>query len=366
VDFSVQYSLRKPFFISSRLMPAIRVGDATIHMRAHSVDSEDGDTLVRWEYLIDAPSVQYGTNDVSTPYIGQSVIAEQLPTAMGALLDGLSHAADGDEAGPFPHQVWLWARRHQDEITMVLDGIDNPDTQEMSSSELWRAITHDPYQTPYGRWCAGQAVAHADRLATLNPNAAYPTNTALAVRDEVWHDSALGWYTMLTNQPEPPHTTIPVCTVSDRDTIENWLRQSAAGLSDGLGSDPRPLHALVDQAQRAGLFGIRNHTIRAHTVLDHRTGSDAILLTIHTPNGATFAAGPIATDLLTGGVTERGDEVTVLRNCATALAAAYPPNHDPVPPDRSRQFPPLGTDLAPTAATSPPPATPVSAAHRHR
>jgi hypothetical protein len=249
---------------------------------------------------------------------------------------------------------------------MVLDRIDNRDAQEMSSSELWRAITHDPYQTPYGRWCAGLAVAHADRLGTLNPPATHTTNTGLAVRDETWHDTALGWYTMLTNRPGPEHTTTPVCTVADRDTIENWLRQSGSGLTDTLGDDPRELHALIHQAQRDGLFGIRNHTIRAHTVVDHRTGSDATLLTIHGPTGVTLAAGPIATDVLTGGVPGRGDEVAVLRNCATAVASAYPASHDPVPPDRSRPFPPLGTDLAATATTSSLPATPVTAAHRHR
>jgi predicted secreted protein len=365
VDIPVQYTLREPFFMSSRLMPAVRVGDATVHMRAHSIDVEDGDTVVRWEYLIDGPSVHYGANDVSSFYVGQAAIAKQLPTAMGGLLAALSHVGDGDEAGPFPHEVYQWAGRHLDEITVVLDGIDNPGAQEMPSSEVWRAITHDPYQTPYGRWCAAQAVAHADRLATLNPPAA-STNTGLAVRDETWHDTALGWYTMLTNQPEPDHRTVPVCTVVDRDTIENWLRQSASGLTEGLGHDPGVLHTLVEQAQQAGLFGIRNHTIRAHTVVDHRTGSEATLLTIHTPSGATLAAGPIATDLLTSGVTGRGDEVTALRNCATAIASAYPASQGPVAPDRGRPFPPLGTDLASAATASPLPTGAAIAAHHHR
>jgi hypothetical protein len=365
VDIPVQYTLRDPFFISTRLMPAVRVGAATIHMRAHMVDAEDGDPVVRWEYLIDTPSVHFGANDVSTPYLGQAAIAEQLPTAMGTLLAGLNHVADGDEAGPFPHEVYLWARAHQDDIAMVLDAIDNPQTQQMSSSELWRAITHDPYQTPYGRWCAGQAVAHADRFATLNPPSASMMDTGLAVRDEAWHDAALGWYTMLTNRPESDDTTPAVCTVADRDTIETWLRQSAPGLTERLGYDPAVLHTLIEQAQQAGLFGIRNHTIRAHTVLDHRAGSEATLLTIHAPSGATLAAGPIATDLLTGGVTGRADEVTALRNCATAVANAYPASQRPVAPDRARPFPHLGTDPAATDTTSPP-LSPTAAAHRHR
>jgi hypothetical protein len=366
VDIAVQYILREPFFISSRLMPAIRVGDTTIHMQAHSIDADDGDTVLRWEYLIDGPTVHYGANDVSSPYLGHDAIAQQLPTAMGGPLAALGHVGDGDEAGPFPHEVYQWAHRHQDEIATVVDGIDNPHTGEMRSTDLWRAITENPYQTPYGRWCAGQAVAHADRLATLNPPATNDTNIGLAVRDDVWHDSALGWYTMLTNRPEPEDTPVSVCTVADRDTIETWLRHNTSGLTDSLGDEPGALPALIDQAQRDGLFGIRDHTIRAHTVLDGRTGTDATLLTIHTPSGATLAAGPIATDLLTGGVTGRGDEVTVLRNCATAVSSAYATNHEPAPAGRSRPFPPLGTDRTSAATTSPPPDTAAIAVHHHR
>jgi hypothetical protein len=379
VDLSVQYTLREPFFISTRLMPAVRVGAATIHMRAHSVDADDGDTVVRWEYLIDAPSVHYGANDVSTFYVAEAAIAQQLPTVMGGLLAALSHVADGDEAGPFPHEVYQWAHRHQDEITMVLDGIDNPEPQVMASSGLWRAITHDLYQTPYGRWCAAQAIAHADQLATLNPPAADTANTGLAVRDEAWHDSALGWYTMLTNQSEPEQAPIPVCAVADRATIQAWLRQPAPQPNTGtlghvLGLDDRDhqwhgsrtLQMLIEQAQRDGLFGIRNHTIRVHTVLDHLTGADASLLTVHAPSGATLAAGPIATDILTAGMTGRGDEVTALRNCATAVASAFAAQQTAAAPGRSRPFPPLGIDPTAAATVSTAPGSPATTAHRHR
>jgi hypothetical protein len=383
VDQSVQYALRNPFFISSRLMPAIRVGDATIHMRADSVDSEDFDPIVRWQYIIAGTDVDYEASDVSTDYLGRSTIAGQLPWAMSTLLTFLSHAADAnvDDAVPFPAAVCHWARRNSDEITMMLDVVENPDQHRMSASELWRAITHDPYQTPYGRWCGAQAVAHADRLSTLNPPT---TNTAtaktgLAVRDELWHETAVAWYTMLTNQPEPDHTPPPLCTVADRDTIHAWLRQPAPEPHIGtikqlLDLDhrdeqwygPLGLPALIEHAQREGLFGIRDHTIRLHNVFDHTTGSNGNLLTIHTPSGVTVAAGPFAIDLLlTHGWV---DEATVLGNCATAINSAFASPAPPAAtaPDRARPFPPLGTEPAVSATAGTVSGSPVFTAHRRR
>jgi hypothetical protein len=171
---------------------------------------------------------------------------------------------------------------------------------------------------------------------------------------------------MLTNQPEPEHPTIEVCTVADRDTIEHWLQHSAAGLADFLGDDPGALPPLIDQAQRAGLFGIREHTIRAHTVRDPWTGTASTLFTIHTPTGATLAAGPIATDLLTGGATGSADPVTALRTCATTVSSAFPPDPESPPPGRSRPFPPLGADLRSAVATALPPTGEAIASHPHR
>ena len=218
----VQYILREPFFISSRLMPAVRVGDATIHMRADTIDDGQPRPARAMAYLIDGPGLHYDANDVSTPYLGQATIGG--PTADGhgrRLLAGpVSHGADRDETSPrCPDAVYQWARRNQDEISMSWPTSSTRPPQRMPAADLWRAITHDPYQTPYGRWCAGQAIAHADRLATLNPQSG--PATGLVVRDELWHETALAWYTMLTDRAEPAITS--VCAVADRDTIATWL-----------------------------------------------------------------------------------------------------------------------------------------------
>ena len=183
----VQYQLRPPFFISSRLTPAVKVGDATIHMHAASIDTEDShDPRVTWEYTIEGPTVYHSGRDLTTPYLGPATVASQLPHAMGTLLGYLSHVADGDDDdSPLPDVVHEWSRLHRNELALTADLIENAPDRPMRSSAAWWALTHDPYQSPYGRWCTGQATAHADRLATLSPGNL--AASGLVVRDEQWH-----------------------------------------------------------------------------------------------------------------------------------------------------------------------------------
>ncbi|MDT5027813.1 MAG: hypothetical protein QOE61_4239 [Micromonosporaceae bacterium] len=234
--------------------------------------------------------------------------------------------------------------------------------RRMSATTLWRNITNNPDQTRYSRWCAGQATAHADRIATLNPIRPHQTNpaSALAMRDETWHETAVQWYTMLTDRPEPDNRPVPVCAVADRDAIHAWLNQPAPHPYAGTMDEFLGLHhmhdewagrfalpSLIEHAQHAGLFGIPQHTIRLHNVLDHTTGWNGDLLTIHTPTGAALAAGPFNSYHLTDGPAGPAIdiEVTVLRNCATAVDTALAAHETGVvaTPDRARPFPTLGT-----------------------
>src|SRR5688572_24233180 len=96
----VQYRLRAPFFISSRLAPALNVADTTIYMEAVAVDRDDErDPRVVWQYSIEGPTVSHAGRDLTTPYLGPDTVAGQLTTAMGTLLDSLGHVADGDAPG---------------------------------------------------------------------------------------------------------------------------------------------------------------------------------------------------------------------------------------------------------------------------
>jgi hypothetical protein len=156
----------------------------------------------------------------------------------------------------------------------------------------WRELLRRCDLTPGQRRRLGQATAHADRLAAL-----HPTRTGLAVRDELWHRTALTHYT--TNPPEPIEPA-PACRIATRHQLAAWLttaapRPYAGTMAEYLAADPGPLLLadLVDQAQLAGLFGQPDHTVIAYPITDPRDGLTGHLLTIHAPTGAVLAAGPI-------------------------------------------------------------------------
>src|SRR5262245_9138462 len=181
----VQYQLYPPLFISSRLTPAVKVGGTTIHLHAAGIDTnEPHDPRVVWEYTLEAPTVYYSGRDLTTPYLGPATIAGQLPQAMATLLGSLSHMVDVDGASSLPDPVYEWAHRHRDELALVAELVENTPDRPIPSRSVWWALTHDPYQTPYGQWCTGQATVHADRLATLSAGS---PPAGLAVRDEQWH-----------------------------------------------------------------------------------------------------------------------------------------------------------------------------------
>ena len=378
----VQYVLRDPFFISSQLMPAVNVADATIHMQADTIDRDDGhDPRVVWQYIIEGPTVFHAGRDLTTPYLGPTAVAGQLPTAMGTLLGYLSHVADvdhrdGDESS-LPDAVYQWAKRNRDEITAAADLVENGPQQPMPATAVWAAITHDPDQTPYGRWSAGQATAHADRLATLHPHPGAATRQE--VRDEAWHETALAWYRMLTGQPEPEPAMWPVCAVADRDAIAAWLRGPAPQPYVGtmaeyldLGHGPPDwltMPDLIEHAQLAGLFGVAQHTIRLHNVVDAHTGAISHLLTVHTPSGANHAAGPVHPHQLTGRREGTVAAISALEKCAayvdSALAVRVTAVGGPAP-GRARPFPPVDVTQAegPSTATIPIPAAARPRHHR--
>lgn len=310
----VRYELRPPMFISSRLMPAVTIDDVTIHIQAVAVDhDEPADPRVVWEYIIESATLMHAGRDLTTPYHGAAAIPGQLPTAMGTLLTHLDHLADTstddtqDDIHPgtsMPSEVVRWARHHRNELTAVAELVDRDARQPLPASLVWRAITHDPDQTPYGRWCAGQATQQADRMATLNPRPG--TAHGLVVRDELWHEHALAVYTTLAARPEPANLATLACVVAEPDSIRAWLdgpapHTSAVSMADHLrvrdaGLDWHTIPDLIEQAQNAGLFGLAEHTIRAHPVIDDTHNTVGHVLTITTPDGDRLATAPITTD----------------------------------------------------------------------
>ena len=118
--------LHDPFFITSRLLPGVRVGDGTISIEYADRPGERG--RQRFQYYIDVPPqprrIEYESDDLTG--IGN------LQSAMGDLLAFLGAAADSynyrmrhkdDEPGEnedlFPPDVVKWAARHDDEISIL-------------------------------------------------------------------------------------------------------------------------------------------------------------------------------------------------------------------------------------------------------
>ena len=111
-------TLHEPFFISSRLLPAIRVGGATVSIEYAAIPPRGG---VRYRYHIDFPD---GTTH-SSEDLRSGVKEGSLKSGMEALLSFLAACGEsrapsatypGENADLFPDTVGEWAYQHKDEI----------------------------------------------------------------------------------------------------------------------------------------------------------------------------------------------------------------------------------------------------------
>lgn len=113
--------LSSPFFISSRLLPALRIAGATIQLDYSRRPGRDGRT--RYEWTIDLPNGKsFTANDLQSGCGGGS-----LTEGFISFLSFLSACAesyarrgiDGENADLFPVQVAEWAATYSDEIAMA-------------------------------------------------------------------------------------------------------------------------------------------------------------------------------------------------------------------------------------------------------
>jgi len=95
-------TLKHPFCISYRLLPAVKVGDAYISIEFTKRPGRDG--MTRFKYYIDTPGFEYSADD--------------LQTWRGNLQDGMENllvflvAAAAEPGYLFPEHVGEWADRH--------------------------------------------------------------------------------------------------------------------------------------------------------------------------------------------------------------------------------------------------------------
>lgn len=109
-------TLKHPFFISSRLLPAVKVGKDTV-----SIDfaGDGGERRVRYRVTIDFAD--------GTEYVDESlrsgVGGGNLRDGMSSYLSFLSAASESYRNGSgetfFPPHVTEWAHQHDGEISMV-------------------------------------------------------------------------------------------------------------------------------------------------------------------------------------------------------------------------------------------------------
>lgn len=114
--------LREPFFISSRLLPSVRIGGAVVGIE-YSKICPDG--RVEYRYFIDLPN---GTEHVGED-LRSGVFGGNLREGMESLLAFLSACGEsnnpryGDEKGEnadlFPPEIAEWCYLNSDEIDSV-------------------------------------------------------------------------------------------------------------------------------------------------------------------------------------------------------------------------------------------------------
>ncbi len=114
--------LHKPFEISSRLLPALKIGDVTISIDNAGITS-DGRT--QWRYYLDGAGLNYSCDDLKSGVGGESVqqAFESLLSFLGACAESTAYArrsgSAGENADLFPPNVAEWADQNSDEISMM-------------------------------------------------------------------------------------------------------------------------------------------------------------------------------------------------------------------------------------------------------
>ncbi len=122
--------LHPPFIIGSRLLPALRIGDALVSIER---DGETRDNRDRFRYFIDIDGTEHTDNDLRSDVGGCSI-----GKAFASLLSFLIHSAESyrpddrdprnnRSAGLFAEPVEEWAAQHSDELSALAFDIESAD-----------------------------------------------------------------------------------------------------------------------------------------------------------------------------------------------------------------------------------------------
>lgn len=109
-------TLTGPFIISARLMPAVKIGDATISIEYLSITSEN---RTRYRYHIDMPDAKSFTGSDLKSGVGGGSLQEGMCSLLSFLDACAESYPDGDNADLFPKRIAEWAQQNSDEIGML-------------------------------------------------------------------------------------------------------------------------------------------------------------------------------------------------------------------------------------------------------
>lgn len=112
--------LHSPFIITSRLLPGLQIGGATVQLE---FDGSTSDDRTRYRWTIDLPDgSQHSGNDLKSGCGGGSLQEgfESLLAFLGASAESWRYrGADGENSDLFPQPVVEWAAQNSDEIGMA-------------------------------------------------------------------------------------------------------------------------------------------------------------------------------------------------------------------------------------------------------
>lgn len=111
----MKLQLHAPFIIGSRLLPALRIGDATLTLRLPLFPAECG----RWgaAMIFEAPGIAFTDQTLRSGLSGFRSLVDPFSTFLSFLDAAAEAREDGDNADLFPPAVMQWARDNASEIS---------------------------------------------------------------------------------------------------------------------------------------------------------------------------------------------------------------------------------------------------------
>lgn len=110
--------LHGPFVISPRLLPALRVEKAWIHLEYATEPGTDGRTRYRW--TIDLPDGSSFTGDDLQSGVGGGTLQEGFVSLLSFLrAAGESYMTGGENADLFPPPVVEWAYQYDLDLSLL-------------------------------------------------------------------------------------------------------------------------------------------------------------------------------------------------------------------------------------------------------